>query len=249
MFGGGYEAYLVEREVSRRHARDAYEEYADRRSGLEDRGRMQRAWLDAGLRKAAGRQRDNDKIGRGFRVEQTEKQAAKARQTDRMIERLPEVPEPRKEWELQYSIQAAPRSGSVVAVARAAVVRRGSLHPGAGQPAGGRRGPDRCHRPERRWEVDVAGPAARPVGTGRGRGLRWVRGVAVGEVDQARGLLVGPDTLLRTFADVVPDWPESEIRTLLAKFGLRPSTCCGRPSRSRRGNVRGRHWHCCRPVG
>ena len=61
--------------------------------------------------------KDNDKIGRNFRIEQTEKQAAKARQTDRLIERLPEVAEPRKEWELQYAIAAAPRSGSVVAVA------------------------------------------------------------------------------------------------------------------------------------
>ena len=46
-------------------------------------------------------------------------------------------------------------------------------------------------------------------------------GVQVGEVDQARGLLLGPDTLLRTFGDLVPQWPESEVRTLLAKFGLK----------------------------
>ena len=104
VYGGGYEAYLAEREVGRRHAREAYEEYADRRSGLEERGRMQRAWMDAGVRKATSKRQDNDKIGRNFRVEQTEKQAAKARQTERMIERLPEVAEPRKEWELQYSI-------------------------------------------------------------------------------------------------------------------------------------------------
>ena len=29
VFGGGYEAYLHEREVARQHARDAYEDYAD----------------------------------------------------------------------------------------------------------------------------------------------------------------------------------------------------------------------------
>jgi ATPase subunit of ABC transporter with duplicated ATPase domains len=127
VYGGGYDSYLAEREVARRHAREAFDEYADRKSGLEERGRMQRAWMDAGVRKAATKRKDNDKVGRNFRVEQTEKQAAKARQTERLIERLPEVAEPRKEWELQYTIAAAPRSGSVVAVARGAVVRRGDF--------------------------------------------------------------------------------------------------------------------------
>ncbi len=30
LYGGGYAAYLEEREVARRHARDDYEEYADK---------------------------------------------------------------------------------------------------------------------------------------------------------------------------------------------------------------------------
>src|SRR5262249_48439676 len=34
-FGGGYAAYLAEREVARRHEREAYDEYAARRTGLE----------------------------------------------------------------------------------------------------------------------------------------------------------------------------------------------------------------------
>jgi ATPase subunit of ABC transporter with duplicated ATPase domains len=220
VFGGGYESYLAERETARRHAREAFEEYADRRAGLEERGRTQRAWMDVGLRKATAKKKDNDKIGRNFRVEQTEKQAAKARQTDRMIERLPEVAEPRKEWELQYSIQAAPRSGSVVAVARDVVVRRGDFTLG---PVN--------------LQVDVGDRigVTGPNGGGKSTLLAVLlerlppaegsahlgSSVAVGEVDQARGLLLGPDTLLRTFSDLVPDLPESEVRTLLAKFGLK----------------------------
>ena len=220
VFGGGYESYLAERETARRHAREAFDEYADRKSGLEERGRMQRAWMDVGVRKAAAKKKDNDKIGRNFRVEQTEKQAAKARQTDRMIERLPEVAEPRKEWELQYTIAAAPRSGSVVAVARDVVVRRGDFTLG---PVN--------------LQVDVGDRigVTGPNGGGKSTLLavllerlppaqgsaRLGSSVAVGEVDQARGLLLGPDTLLRTFSDLVPDWPESEVRTLLAKFGLK----------------------------
>jgi ATPase subunit of ABC transporter with duplicated ATPase domains len=220
VFGGGYESYLTERETTRRHAREAFEEYADRKSGLEERGRMQRAWMDVGVRKAAAKKKDNDKIGRNFRVEQTEKQAAKARQTDRMIERLPEVAEPRKEWELQYSIQSAPRSGTVVAVARDVVVRRGDFTLG---PVN--------------LQVDVGDRigVTGPNGGGKSTLLAVLlerltpaqgsahlgSSVAVGEVDQARGLLLGPDSLLRTFSDLVPDQPESEVRTLLAKFGLK----------------------------
>ena len=45
-------------------------------------------------------------------------------------------------------------------------------------------------------------------------------GVRVGEIDQVRGLFLGPEPLARAFGDAVPDWPDSDVRTLLAKFGL-----------------------------
>ena len=70
-YGGGYEAYLEEREIARRHAREAYEEYADTRAGLEARARMQRAWMEKGVRNARRKATDNDKIGRKFRAEST----------------------------------------------------------------------------------------------------------------------------------------------------------------------------------
>ena len=60
------------------------------------------------MRNARRKAPDNDKIGRKFRTEATEKQAAKARQTERLIERLDVVEEPRKEWELRMEIAAAP---------------------------------------------------------------------------------------------------------------------------------------------
>jgi ATPase subunit of ABC transporter with duplicated ATPase domains len=46
-------------------------------------------------------------------------------------------------------------------------------------------------------------------------------GVVVGEVDQARSLFAGDVPLMRAFADQVPDWPDAEVRTLLAKYGLK----------------------------
>jgi ATPase subunit of ABC transporter with duplicated ATPase domains len=94
-YGGGYAAYLEEREVARRHAREEYEEYAQTRASLEARARTQRAWMEKGVKNARRKATDNDKNLIKFRAEASEKQAAKARQTDRLIERLEVVEEPR----------------------------------------------------------------------------------------------------------------------------------------------------------
>jgi ATPase subunit of ABC transporter with duplicated ATPase domains len=45
--------------------------------------------------------------------------------------------------------------------------------------------------------------------------------VRLGEVDQARGLFLGQEPLAEAFGAEVPDLPDAEVRTLLAKFGLR----------------------------
>lgn len=218
-FGGGYAAYLEEREVARRHAREEYEEYADTRSSLEARARSQRSWMEKGVKNARRKATDNDKVGRKFRSEATEKQASKARQTERLIERLEVVEEPRKEWELRMSIAAAPRSGSVVATLHGAVVHRDSMTLGPVDL-------------QIDWADRVAITGANGAGKstllaallGRleldgGRGSLG-SGVVVGEVDQARGLFFGAEALLDAFGAQVPEWPTAEVRTLLAKFGL-----------------------------
>ncbi|WP_326601605.1 ABC-F family ATP-binding cassette domain-containing protein [Rhodococcus sp. PD04] len=220
VYEGGYEAYLVEREVARRHAREQYEEFADTRSQLEERARMQRNWLEHGVRNARRKSKDNDKIGRKHRAEATEKQAAKARQTQRRIERLDVVEEPRKEWELRMAIAAAPRSGTVVATLDEAVVRRGDfvLGPITTQVEWGDR-------------IVVTGPN----GAGKSTLLRLLlgtiepdsgraslgSGVLVGEIDQARSLFEGDEPLVEAFGRNVPDWPDADVRTLLAKFALK----------------------------
>jgi ATPase subunit of ABC transporter with duplicated ATPase domains len=219
VYDGGYEAYLAEREVARRHAREAYEEYDDRVTGLKDRARTQRNWMAVGVRNARRKATDNDKIGRKLRAETSEKQAAKARQTERLIERLEVVEEPRKEWELQMSIAAAPRSGTVVASMSGAVVRRGSFTLGPIDA--------RVDWADRVMITGANGSGKTtllqallgriPVDEGTA-GLG--SGVRVGEIDQARGLFLGPQPLSRAFADAVPDWGQAEVRTLLAKFGL-----------------------------
>jgi ATPase subunit of ABC transporter with duplicated ATPase domains len=53
-------------------------------------------------------------------------------------------------------------------------------------------------------------------------GHAWLGpGVLVGEVDQARALFLGDQALLDAFRAQVPGLPPAEVRTLLAKFGLR----------------------------
>ncbi len=219
-YGGGYESYLEERAVARRHAREEYEEYANTKASLEARGAMQRSWMEKGVKNARRKATDNDKVGRKFRSEATEKQASKARQTDRMIERLEVVEEPRKEWELRMEIAAAPRAGAVVATLRGAVVRRGGFTLG---PAD--------------LQIDWADKVAITGANGAGKSTLLAAllgrvpidegaaslgsGVVVGEVDQARKLFLGDLPLVEAFAREVPELADADVRTLLAKYGLK----------------------------
>src|SRR4029078_4374133 len=118
VYGGSYDAYLEERSIAREQARAAYEGYAARLETLQARARTQRAWMEKGVRNARRKASDNDKHVKHHRGETSEKQAAKARQTDKMIARLEVVEEPRKEWQLQMTIASAGRSGAVVASLR-----------------------------------------------------------------------------------------------------------------------------------
>ncbi|MGW5704179.1 ABC-F family ATP-binding cassette domain-containing protein [Amycolatopsis sp. SB7-3] len=219
-YGGGYESYLEERAVARRHAREEYEEYANTKASLEARGAMQRSWMEKGVKNARRKATDNDKVGRKFRSEATEKQASKARQTDRMIERLDVVEEPRKEWELRMEIAAAPRAGAVVATLRGAVVRRGGFTLGPVD-----------------LQIDWADKVAITGANGAGKSTLLAAllgrvpvdegaaslgsGVVVGEVDQARKLFLGDLPLVEAFSREVPELADADVRTLLAKYGLK----------------------------
>ena len=220
VFGGGYASYLEEREVARRHRREQYEEFAGKKADLVARARTQREWSSHGVRNAIRKAPDNDKIRRRAATESSEKQAQKVRQMESRIARLEEVAEPRKEWTLEFSIGAAPRSSSVVATLDNAVVRQGgfvlgpvSLHVESGE------------------RIGITGPN----GAGKSTLLRLLLGrrqpdegrasvgasIAVGEIDQARSEFSGPERLIDRFEQRVPAWPTADVRTLLAKFGLR----------------------------
>ena len=220
LYDGGYESYLAEREVARRHAREAYEEFADKKADLVSRARTQREWSSQGVRNAMKKSPDNDKIRRKASTESSEKQAQKVRQMESRISRLDEVEEPRKEWALQFSIGSAPRSSSVVATLNEATLRRGgfAFGPVSLQVNAGER-------------IGITGPN----GAGKTTLLRLLLGreapesgtaslgssVAVGEIDQARTGLDEALPLGDAFAAALPDLAPAEARTLMAKFGLK----------------------------
>ncbi|HEY0889827.1 MAG TPA: ABC-F family ATP-binding cassette domain-containing protein [Nocardioides sp.] len=223
VYGGGYDAYLREREIARQHAREAYEEYAGKLADLSGRIQTQRAWAQQGVRNARRSINDEpDKSIRRFRAESAEKQAAKVRQSERAIERLERdaVEEPRKEWELRLEIAAAPRSGAVTATLRGAVVRRGGFVLGPVDLEIG-------------WadRVAITGPNGSGKSTLLGALLGRIPldeghaslgpGVVVGEVDQARRLFEGEEPLADAFQRHAGDLTPEAVRTLLAKFGLK----------------------------
>jgi ATPase subunit of ABC transporter with duplicated ATPase domains len=237
LFGGGYLAYLEEREIARQHARDAYEQYADTRAGLQQRMRTQVGWADKGVREARSKATDNDKHILQRQVARSEKLAGKVKATERMLDRLEAVDEPRKEWQLQMEIAAAPRSGTVAAVVRSAVVRRGAFQLGPVSL-------------QVNWadRIAITGPNGSGKSTLIGALLGRVplsageaslgAGVHVGEVDQARALFgdtgpgnAGTAPLLDAFAAQVPDMLLADVRTLLAKYGLKADHVV-RPARS-----------------
>ncbi len=226
VYDGGYDAFLEERAVHRRHARAAYEQYAGTKADLESRARTQREWSSQGVRNAMRKNPDNDKVRRRAQSESSEKQGQKVRQMESRIARLEEVEEPRKEWELQFSISRAARSSAVVATLDRAVVRRGdfTLGPVSLQVDAGER-------------IGVTGPN----GAGKTTLLHLLLGVvapdegrasqgaslSVGGIDQARASLPEDRTLGDAAEAALPDLSPAEVRTLLAKFGLKGDQVAG----------------------
>jgi ATPase subunit of ABC transporter with duplicated ATPase domains len=182
------------------------------------------------VRKEKRDPKDNDKAQRDFRLNRTEKQAAKVRVTEKALERLDEVDKPWEGWQLQLSIASAPRSGAVVARLDDAVVRRGDFTLGPVSVEIG-------------WAERVA--ILGPNGSGKttllgallGRlplesGTQWLGpGVAVGEIDQARESLSSDDRVLDAFVRASGLAREQDARSLLAKFGL-GADHVGRPAPS-----------------
>ncbi len=218
LYAGGWEAFLAERELAAQHAREQYEDYAQKKSTLASRAQREREWASQGLSRAKKGPKDNDKFVRNWAINQTEQLAGKAARTDKAIERLEVVEEPREAWQLHLAFGEASRSGSIVARLTDAVVLNGdfTLGPVNVEIGSGER-------------VAIVGAN----GSGKSTLLQLILGrlqpesgdvylgpsVVVGELEQARTQLTDTATVLDAFmratAMTVPD-----ARTLLAKFGI-----------------------------
>ena len=237
LFGGGWSGYQAEREHAVRHASEDYERYDRQRRQLESRAERQRQWATSGVRRESRNQRDNDKAQRDFRINRTEKLAAKARQTERAMDNLDVVEKPFVGWDLRFTIEETARAGTVVVRLDGAVIERGSFRMGPADM-------------EIDWGERVALTGAN--GTGKSTlvsallgtlplaaGDRWMGpSVVVGELGQDRRAMGGDRDLISTVTERCHLAP-SEARSLLAKFGLdadhvtRPSSSLSPGERTR----------------
>lgn len=217
-FGGGWTGYQAERLNAQRLAREAFEEYRERRQRLANRAARQRQWANGGVRKELKNPRDHDKAQRDFRINRTENLAHKARQSERQLESLQVVDKPFEGWHLQFTIGETTRAGAVVVNLSDVIVLRAAF----------RLGPFDL---EIGWGERVALTGAN--GSGKSTliqtllgtlaltsGERWVGpSVVTGVLGQDRRSLSGDHDLARYVGDLC-GLPQSETRSLLAKFGL-----------------------------
>ncbi len=227
-FRGGWSGYVAERLNTQRLAREAFEEYRERREILTTSAIRQRQWANDGVRKELKNPRDHDKAQRDFRINRTQNQAHRARQIEHQLDSLPVVEKPFEGWNLQFSIDETTRAGAVVVKLSDAVVERAAF----------RLGPLDL---EIGWGERVALTGCN--GSGKStlvgallgslpltHGVRWVGpSVVTGVLGQDRRALSGDHDVARYVGDVC-GLPKSETRSLLAKFGLNASDV-NRPTR------------------
>jgi ATPase subunit of ABC transporter with duplicated ATPase domains len=221
LFGGGFEAYVVERERAKAAAREAFEVYDRTRQGMVDRARQEKEWAQQGVGRATSakaRREERDKFIRHANVAGAQARGAAAAKTLRTLDRLDEVEAPREPWDLHLRLAVSSRSGDDVAGLREAVVRRGAFT----------LGPVDLHV-ARGDRVAIAGSNGAGKTTllaallGRAElssGRQWMgASVVVGEVDQVRQTFDAREPLLDAFR-ARTGGEVADSRTLLAKFGL-----------------------------
>jgi len=218
-YSGGWTAYLAERATARRHAEEDYATYVAQRDTLRARAKEQRQWSVQGVNKVA-KSGETDKFIRQFKRNSSEHVAAKAKITDKAVERLEAnaVEKPWESWDLRMEIATAPRSGTVVARLSAATVTRGSftlgpidleIHYGERVALLGANGAGKTSLLDAMLGRLALTSGDAHVGPG----------VIVGELDQARAAFKGPEALLPRF-EAASGLLRNASRSLLAKFGL-----------------------------
>jgi ATPase subunit of ABC transporter with duplicated ATPase domains len=198
-YGGGWSDYEAERERRRERHYQRWDASVAERRRIEDQQRRMAEWERRGYGQGRKKKKSKD-VKRTY--------AAK-------LARVETVEKPYEPWELHLSLGSATRSGESVVRLEDAVVERGSFRLGPLDLAVG-------------WGDRLA--IAGPNGSGKttlidallGRlplaaGTRWIGpSVLLGELEQDRAALTGPQMLLEIFRD----YEEGTARTLLANFGL-----------------------------
>jgi ATPase subunit of ABC transporter with duplicated ATPase domains len=221
VFGGGFAAYVEERDRARAAAKAAFAVYDAKRSALADRARRDKEWSRQGVGRATSakaRAAEPDKFIRHANVAGAEARGAAAARTLRELDRLEEVDDPRDPWELRLALDPATRGPDDVAGLAGAVVQRDGFRLGPVDLT--------VHRGDR---MAVTGPngsgKSTLLGALLGRlplssGQAWLgRSVVVGEIDQVRRTFDAAEPLVAAFRGATGQ-DESDARTLLAKFGL-----------------------------
>jgi len=217
-YAGGWEVYLHERDLARQHARAVYEEYDSKRSSLAGRAQREREWATQGASKAKKNPSDGDKHIKSFKVNQSEQLAGKAARTDKMMERLEVVEEPREAWQLRMQMAEVERSGDVVARLHQAVVRRDTFTLGPLDLEIGYGERIVVEGPNGSGKSTLLSALFGEIPLSSGRQWRGP-GVVVGRLEQARQQLTDQPTVVAAFM-AVTGMLVPEARTLLAKFGI-----------------------------
>jgi ATPase subunit of ABC transporter with duplicated ATPase domains len=216
-FAGGWAAFLAERELARQHAQERFDDYDSKRKNLLGRAQREREWATQGRAKVRT-SGETDKHIKHFKINQTEQLAGRAARTERSIERLEEVDEPRTPWELRLDIPMAGRSGDLVAYCSAAVLSRGDFRLGPITmqiTLGERIALVGANGAGKSTLIEVLLGRLEPDEGTAGLGSN----VRLGEMEQTRTRLVGDESLLDVFM-AETGLTVQEARTLLAKFGL-----------------------------
>ncbi|MFT4225143.1 ABC-F family ATP-binding cassette domain-containing protein [Micropruina sp.] len=217
-YTGGWSDYRAAKQLAREQAEAAYASYTDTRDALVEQARRKTEWARAGRAKAA-------KLGPGMKLEKKYREDRARRMDQRAarvrdaVERLDEVEQPRKEWQLRYAIAEAAPSSEVVLTLDRVVARNGdfTVGPVSAQVARGERIALLGDNGSGKTTLLEAILGHRPVADGR---VSWGTRVALGTLGQARDEISGGRPLLDTVAAALGETDAGAVRTLLAKFGL-----------------------------
>ena len=228
-YTGGWSDFVAARELDRRQAREAFEEYAGTRDRLLAQSRQRADWAAKGLRNVARGDEPDKHIREKFKA-RADRQAGKAARVKRSVDRLEEVAQPRKEWELRYALDAGSPSADVVWTLDRVEVERGDFRLGPIDLTVDRGDRLALAGGNGSGKTTLLAAALGDIPLSGGRVSVGSR-VRVGVIDQQRSLLETDASVVDVVRTELGDADRGEVRTLLAKFGL-GADHVDRPARS-----------------